>query len=281
MTRGYLTFVQNSETTDYLRCAYLQALSIKVTNKINKYAIVVDDYTKSLLTDRHRRVFDYIIPMPLGDDAQGEKWKMSNEWKAYIASPFDETIKLESDMLFTANIDHWWDILSAKDVCFTTKVASYTEQVSTTRVYREVFDTNQLPDIYAGFYYFKKTEVSKELFDLVKTIFDNWDQVRSRILKNALGQPRNTDLAFALATKLLDAENFYLPGNVPMFTHMKGAVQGWAPESVWTDLMHYQLDRSTVTVGFQRQRLPFHYHFKDFPKPEVVKHYERLYNEQT
>lgn len=219
--------------------------------------------------------------MPYGDDAKNERWKMSNEWKAYVASPFDETIKLESDILFPSSIDHWWNILSLKDVCFTVKVADYRGNISTSRAYREVFDINQLPDIYAGLYFFKKTNVSNELFLMVRDIFDNWSAVKTEILKEASNQPKSTDLAFALAVRMLGEENFYLPGELPIFAHMKGAIQGWHAESIWTEIVHHEFDRANLTVGMQRQMIPFHYHYKDFPKQSVITHYERLYNEQT
>jgi len=277
MNRGFLTFAQNSTDVDYLTLAYLQALSIKVSNRVNQYAVVVDPATEKLITDKHRAVFDYIIPVPLGDDARDSKWKMQNEWKALMASPFDETIKLECDMIIPSSIDHWWDILSIKDVCFTTRVAAYNEKVATTREYRKVFDDNNLLDVYAGFYYFKKTSDTAEFFSYAESIFKNWQYVKTSILKNAELEPASTDLVFALAARLYGQDRCHIPGSVPMFTHMKGAIQGWDTNAVWMDYLQYQLDRQHLTVGFQRQRLPFHYHHKHFPTSAIITHYETLY----
>ena len=277
MTRGYLTFAQNTKAVNYLELAYIQALSIKVSNSINKYAVVVDESTLRVVTDKHRRVFDYIILVPLGDDAKNERWKMQNEWKALIASPFDETIKLESDMLVPTNIDHWWDILAKNDICFTTKVAAYTEKIATTRAYRAVFDTNELLDVYAGFYYFNKSDAATEFFGYAEHIFKNWQYIKTTVLKNAENEPASTDLVFALAARIFGEEKCHSPSNIPMFTHMKGAIQGWPDEAMWTEYVHHQFDRDKLTVGFFRQRLPFHYHYKDFPTQEVIDHYEQLY----
>ena len=277
MTRGYLTFAQNNSKTDYLNLAYLQALSLKVTNKINQYAVVVDESTKALITDRHKRVFDYIIPLPDKDEAKDHHWKMHNEWKALAASPFDETIKVESDMLFTASVDHWWDILNVKDVCFTNCIVDYNQQVSRTREYRRVFDINRLPDIYAGFYYFKKSKTAEELFLYAETIFKNWTYIKNYMLKNGEQEPASTDLVFAIAAKVLGVENCTLPGSVPAFVHMKNAVQGWNENTPWTEMLYTEFDGSKLTVGFQRQRLPFHYQLKSFAKQDTINHYEQLY----
>lgn len=277
MTRGYLTFVQNNSKTDYLNLAYLQALSLKVTNKINQYAVVVDKSTEALITDKHRKVFDYVIPLPGEDEARDYQWKMHNEWKALITSPFDETIKVEADMIFTSNIDHWWDTMKVKDICFTGHIIDYTERVSRTREYRRVFDINQLPDIYAGFYYFKKSETARELFSYAETIFKNWTYVKNYMLKSGEQEPASTDLVFSIAAKMLGTENCTLPGTVPTFVHMKNAVQGWSESTPWSEMVYTEFDGSNLTVGFHRQRVPFHYHLKSFARPEVIKNYESLY----
>jgi hypothetical protein len=274
--RGFLTFVQNNEKTDYLKLAYLQALSLKATNKVSKYAIAVDSFTESLITDRQRRVFDYVIPIPNGDDAKNHKWKMHNEWKALTVTPYDETIKIESDILFTSSIDHWWEILSIKDICFTDHVVDYTGKRSTTRNYRKIFDDNRLPDIYAGFYYFKKNSESEELFNYAEAISKNWPYVKNYLLNGTENEPLSTDLVFSLAVKLFGVEKATLPGTVPSFVHMKNSVQGFSENIPWNEMLYSEFDESNVTIGFYRQHLPFHYQLKSFAKPEIITHYEKL-----
>ena len=46
---GYFTFVQNNDSTDYLKLAYACGLSLKATQNINKFAIAVDKPTKEQL----------------------------------------------------------------------------------------------------------------------------------------------------------------------------------------------------------------------------------------
>ena len=277
MTRGYLTFVQNSGSVDYLTMAYAQALSIKATQKINSYSIVVDRTTEQLVTDQHRQVFDYIIPVPGEDDSANDKWKLKNEWKALQASPYIETIKVEADMLFTSSVDHWWDILALQDVCFTTNVVDYTGEISSSRVYRQVFDANHLLNVYSGFYYFKKSPLAEELFNYARLIYTNWPLFRDQLLKSVTEKEPNTDLVFAIAAKLCGDTKLHNPKTqIPRFVHMKGAINGWGINQDWQTMVYHQFDKTTLTVGFTRQTLPFHYHQKIFISNDIINHYEQL-----
>jgi len=277
MTRGYLTFVQNNNKTDYLTMAYAQAMSIKATQKINNYAVVVDEHSRSLITKKHLKVFDHVIDIPGEDDAAMDSWKLKNEWKALAASPYTETVKIEADMLFTNSIDHWWDIMSQRDVCFTTNVVDYRGTVSNNRSYRKIFDQNGLLNVYTGFYYFKQGQPAARLFDYARLVYANWSLFSKEILTGIGQQGPNTDLVFAIAAKLCGDSGLYNPnGSVPRFVHMKGAINGWEPNRDWRTAVYHQFDKSTLTVGFARQRLPFHYHQKNFVTPELIDHYEKL-----
>lgn len=276
MTRGYLTFVQNNNQVDYLKLAYAQALSIKATQSISSYAVAVDQSTMKLINDQHKKVFDYIIPIPGVDEAAHDHWKLKNEWKAFQCTPFDETVKLESDMLFTTSVDHWWDIMRKLDLCFTTQVVDYRGEVSMSRAYRKVFDVNRLPNVYNGFYYFKKTKNSEQFFNYAKDIFSNWNFVKNNILTGAADQEANTDLVFSLAAKLLDFEYCLPTQPIPRFAHMKGAINGWSANEDWRRKVYYQFDKTTLTVGATRQTVPFHYYHKNFINDEIIKHYETI-----
>ena len=46
MSRGYLCIAQNSDGVDYLRMAYLQALSCKLTqSSVRNFSVIVDKET--------------------------------------------------------------------------------------------------------------------------------------------------------------------------------------------------------------------------------------------
>ena len=258
--QGFFTFAQNTAEIDYLDLAYLQACSVKKTQRTNKFAVAVDASTEKLITSTHRKVFDYIIQIPKAD-----AWAMNNEWLAWHLTPFKETIKLESDILFTQNIDHWWTGLRHQEICFTNQVRNYRGQVSTSREYRKLFDDNDLPDIYTGIYYFRFGKHSMDFFRLVEQIYKNWSLFRNDILKNCREELPSTDVVFAVAAQIAGAESCTVPAlDYPSFVHMKGAINGLSPAQDWRSTFPYDLNGTALTINFTKQLWPVHYYQKDF-----------------
>ena len=258
--QGYFTFAQNTDTVDYLDLAYAQAVSIKNTQTINQYAVAVDSQTKKQITYEHRRVFDYVI-----DIRDPNVHAMSNEWQAWYLTPFKETVKLESDILFTTNVDHWWTGMRLQEVCFTTKIRNYEGTISNARAYRKLFDENNLPDIYTGMYYFRFGRTSMELFQLAEAVYANWPVFRDQLLKNCREDLPSTDVVFAIAARLLGEESCTNPAlDYPSFVHMKGAVNGLAPAADWQEVYPHELYNNHLMINFTRQTWPVHYYQKTF-----------------
>ena len=43
-------------------------------------------------------------------------WKLQNEWKVYhMTQSYDETIKLDADMLFTVDVNYYWEAMKARE----------------------------------------------------------------------------------------------------------------------------------------------------------------------
>jgi hypothetical protein len=258
--QGYFTFAQNTDTVDYLELAYAQAVSIKNTQSINQYAVAVDAETKKHVTHEHRSVFDYVI-----DIVDPDVHAMGNEWQAWHLTPFKDTVKLESVILFTTCVDHWWTGMRLQEVCFTTKIRNYEGKISNARAYRKLFDENNLPDIYTGMYYFRFGRTSMELFQLAEAVYANWSLFRDQLLKNCREDQPSTDVMFAIAARLLGEESCTNPAlDYPSFVHMKGAVNGLAPAADWQTVYPHELYNNHLMINFTRQTWPVHYYQKTF-----------------
>ena len=62
-----------------------------------------------------------------------------------LHDPHDETVILDTDMIFPTDVSYWWDIMAQKDVWATTKVRTYRGEVVTSNFYRKYFVANDLP----------------------------------------------------------------------------------------------------------------------------------------
>lgn len=272
--QGFLTIAQNTNTVDYLQLAYLQALSIKTVMPSSRYAVLVDAATAQQVSDQHRTVFDYVIEFPK-DYATNKNWKLSNEWQVFNLTPFKETVKLESDVLFTRSIAHWWTAFRLKDVVLSNGCKNYLGDAAHSRLYRKVFDDNALPDTYNGLMYFRYSKTAAEFFNIARQIYQNWETVRTTLLKNCRDPDPTTDVVYSLTAKIIGIEKCTIPSmDYINFVHMKSAINNW-PAGNWTDMVLHETDLPMLRIANVNQYHPVHYYEKTFASQELVKKYER------
>jgi hypothetical protein len=282
MSKGFFTIAQGEQ---YVRFAYALALSLKLTqSQHSNLSIGITPGYK--VPKKYIQAFDQIIDIPWGDAAEKTDWKLENEWKAIHMSPYDETVKLDADMLFNSDITAWWDILQHSDIVFATDASTYRNEKVESDYYRKVFTQNNLPNVYTAFFYFNKSDASFELFKLAEHIYNNWQRYFYEMLE-AEHRPTfvSTDVVFAIAAKILDVpamnNRSHIP--IPTFVHMKSQLQKWhldrnAPEipEEWNRVIQtYFNNDCELNIGNYRQTLPFHYHVKNFITDDMIKTMER------
>lgn len=271
--RGFLTIAQNTDV-DYLNLAYTQAMSIKLVMPNSEYAVIVDQNTMELITGKHRKVFDYIIELPT-DNAKDQTWKLSNEWQVFFLTPFKETIKLESDILFTRSIEHWWDTFRLKNIVLSLGCRDHVQKLSSNRSYRRLFDDNELPDVYNGLMYFRYSMEANTFFNYARMIYNNWPYVRDQMLVNCRDDLPTTDVVYALSAKILGVEHCTLPqAEFINFTHMKPAINNFSHDKNWTQIYLCETDLPMIRINNLNQYHPLHYYEKDFVTEELTKEYE-------
>ena len=285
MSRGYIVIAQNSGTVDYLQQAYALALNLKLTQStVSDLTVCVDAATKKMITAKHKKVFDNIVDIPWQDDAASADWKINNKWKYYYMSPYDETVILDTDMIFPADVSYWWDIMSQQDVWATTNVRTYRGDIVTSNYYRRYFVANNLPNIYTAFFYFKKSETASELFAMIEIVFQHWQRMFYKYMPKGKPDWLSGDVAYALAMQLLGIDHLCTRDNItalPSFVHMKSHVQD-IPDTriseVWTDtLPTYYKTYSDFKIGNFQQIYPFHYVEKDWITTDMIKQMETDY----
>lgn len=276
--RGFFTFAQNG-SYDYLRLAYGLALSLKATQVEVPY-LAVGITPGQEVPEKYRKVFDEVIEIPWGDAAQDASWKLQNEWKAYHMTPYEQTIKLDCDMLFLQNVDAWWDTLELQDVWAATTALTFRGEEVTSDFYRKTFTANKLSNVYTAFMFFKSSDMAKELFELAEIIYQNWEKFRYEFMEEPRPAEISTDVVFALAMRLLDADDqcTNTARKFPHFVHMKSRLQNWDDKSItedWTKHIGvYFTEDLELKIGRCRQIAPLHYHIKEFLTDDMIATYE-------
>ena len=246
--RGYVIPAIDTEDVDYLSCAIKLAQSIRQWHP---------DADISVLTVRRcsDSVFNHVIPLPHGDLGG-----YANDWQVFAASPYRQTIKLEADMLIASPIDHWWTMFEHRDVVVSTGCRDFYDQPATTRRYRKFIDDNQLPDVYNAITYWRLSATARDFFNLVRSIFENWDEYK-QLVKFPEATP-STDFVYAMAAQIIGSELITMPfASYPRIVHMKRHIIGTQTED-WTQELVWEQD--PLRIQTVAQWGAFHYNIKDW-----------------
>lgn len=269
MSKGFLTIAQNGEY-DYVRMAYALAMSLKLSQKkYNNLSIIVNK--KQVIPNYYRKVFDKIIYV----DKPKEDWKIQNKYQYFDLTPYDETIVLDTDMLFLYDISDWWECLKNTDLNFASTVRNYTNKVVHSDYYRKVFTKNKLPNLYTALFYFKKTPEIKQYFKLVEVMFKNWKVFYDKFLEEP---PKflSGDVVYSLAAKIFFNRNWISDLS---FIHMRSRLQNdnitkWNKELPTFITNFPDKTQINLKVNNFNQLYPFHYIKKEFLTEEVIEIYE-------
>lgn len=227
-----------------------------------KCATALEKSIKNVMPDANVTIVTTDM-LPYGDQAPDTDWKLQNDWQVYECSPYDETIKLEADMIITRDISHWFDVMSVQDVVVCDKIRNFKGEISDCKVYRRFIDDNNLPDVYNAITYFKRSTIAERFFAIVKDVFENWQDYQA-IFKCNPDEKCTTDWAYSIACHIIGTDKTTMPnfGELSM-VHMKQWVNG-LPSERWTDTLIYELLPNQIRINTYPQHYPFHYHIKGF-----------------
>ena len=75
MDKGYLILAQNNDQNDYVKMAYVAAISIKISqSKVKNVTLITD--VPDAVPHHYRDAFDQILPILWYDDALNSDWKI-------------------------------------------------------------------------------------------------------------------------------------------------------------------------------------------------------------
>jgi hypothetical protein len=275
MNFGYLIVVSTVEDIDYPQLAYALALSIKNTQKpgYDKVALVIDD-PHQITRFNSPWVFDHVI-----------QWDKKDHWdgRSYMdqLTPFEHTVCLDADMLFTSDYSHWIDyFIENCELYVANKSFTYRGELVHDEFYRKAFIKNELPNLYSFYTFFKKdSDLAKEFFTLGRYIIENPTEFSNLFLSTYKPKVVGTDEAFALSAKILDIqEEISYPLDFPKVVHMKSMIQNWPwPADLFSDHVGFYLNRNGgIKIGNYQQHNIVHYVEKDKINIEMINILEEI-----
>jgi hypothetical protein len=275
MSKGFVVLAKNTADTDYVKQAYVLALSILATQTETAISIVTNDN----VPEEYQEVFDQIIPIPW-EDRVSSRYVAEHRWKIYHVTPYDETIVLDTDMIFLQDINDWWWYCQDHELLFCTSALNYKGDVIENSIYRKTFIQNNLPSPYFALHYFKKSERAEYFYKTLEFVVNNWAWCYGKLASEHYQNWLSMDLAAAIAVELCGYHSSVDVCSPLKFVHMKAGVQGWHPvPSSWRNTIPYSYTKSgDLTVGNIRQHHLFHYVEDKFIDIDIIKKLKKLSN---
>jgi hypothetical protein len=267
VSKGFLVFAQNTSDVDYIQQAYALALSIRWSQQTHNISLVTDDP----VPEEYQSVFDNIIPIPFGNTKQVSAYCAENRWKLYHATPYDETIVLDTDMLLLEDISDWWKYCSNYDIKYTSRIRNYKMEIVKDLVHRKAFIANRLTSPYSALHYFKKSQTAYEFYRVLEFVCNNWEWCWNKFAPDEYQNWLSMDLAVAIAVEITGLHEQILDVNGPLeFVHMKTHLQNWRVNSAsWQDFVLTNFSDTLSVANIQQHKI-FHYVEKDFLSIEIV-----------
>ena len=183
MSKGYLLIANNNAASDYLKQAVYCAKRIK--KFCNNASVSIITNSKDYLENNYEsEVFDHIISSSkqirdlansriMFDGALSHKtvqWKNAGRDRAYELTPYDETILLDTDYIFSNDmLDKCFG--SVNDIMMFKKSKYLGDQ--SIEEFDRCNDTS-IDFFWATVIYFKKSKKAELLFDMVAHVRENW-----------------------------------------------------------------------------------------------------------
>ena len=207
---------------------------------------------------------------PDGDATFGKKHKIHNFWQIYWATPYDETIVVDADMLFLNDYSYWWDYLSKFDLLFPDTIINYKQETIQHPQYDKVFIENDIRPAYEKMFYFKKSLLAQEFFTILEQVIKNFNKFSNiKGWKNLLNHdwisypPSHmaTSYIFPICIKMLGIEDIiYDKNNIFKYIDMKlSCLNTKIDSSVWNNDLDYWGNYEEFYIENFKQYYPLHY----------------------
>jgi len=182
-----------------------------------------------------------------------------NLWQIYWATPYDETIVLDADMLFLNDYSYWWDYLSKFDLLFPNTIINYKQETIKHEQYDKILTEHEVRPAYEKMFYFKKGQEAQELFTMLEQVLKNYRSISLEIFPNKRPTSLRTSHVFPACIKMLGIEDkVYDKNNIFKYIDMKLSCLN-ASVKKWDEDLYYWGDITNFYIENFNQYYPLHY----------------------
>jgi hypothetical protein len=213
LPRGYVMYAHNNSHIDYSALAICNALLIKKHLKENTVALITDENTANYMEHFYsgqllRKAFDRIIMDTKPETSATRRfhdtryttftdsYNNTNRPNVYELSPFDETVLIDSDyLMLDKTMDMVWG--NREDFMCNRKTIDLDHKINNFG-FNNRFNEMSISLYWATAIYFRKSEKSKLIFELMNFIKENYAYYQYLYQFNHSGYFRN-DYALSIA----------------------------------------------------------------------------------
>lgn len=212
--KGYLMFAYNNNSLDYASLALCNSLLIKKNLKVNTVGLVTDQSTVDYMYAKHGHelidlAFDKLVIDEVNSNQAGkrkfhdtryskfvDRYMNLNRPNVFDLTPFDQTVMIDVDYLMLDNsMDLVWD--NTEDFMCNRKTLDLDHKPNNFG-FDNRFNDMSIPLYWATAIYFKKTESSQLIFQLMNFIRENYSYYQYLYKFQDSGYFRN-DYALSIA----------------------------------------------------------------------------------
>ena len=228
MNKGVLLFANNNEQIDYVKQSIFCAKRVKSFTKLH-VTLVTDSAEQLKKFPFYKKYINKVIKVEPSLETQQKKfydgssyidatWKNFSRTSCYDVTPYKHTLVIDTDF-----------IINSKSIlqCFNTKhdflINRFAFDLNSTRDNSaELLVSNtSIPMYWATVFYFKKTNKTKILFNLIQHIRDNWSYYK--LLYNIVSNTYRNDFAFSIALHIFsNHESVVWPKVIPTLYMVTG-----------------------------------------------------------
>lgn len=227
MTCGVLLYANNNEKIDYVKQALWSAQHIKQHLGCS-VAVATDSYDYLKSFTEYKTLIDHIIELDNTSTIDQTKkyrdgtmadhrltWKNTHRHKSYDITPFDQTIVLDTDVIISNDLyKNCWN--QPEDFLIDQHPIDLhpdRQDETFTRISDKSIDF-----YWATAFYFRKTDFTRMLFDMIAHVQDNWTYYRT-MYQISQSKLRN-DFVFSIAIHILNGFKYNSDWPKSMPSHM-------------------------------------------------------------